>query len=66
VILIEARILSVAIAMEDLTIRTSFRNAFPLSETLEKTSSHSSSKYDPGVVAACLRLFKEKGYKMEG
>jgi HD-GYP domain-containing protein (c-di-GMP phosphodiesterase class II) len=65
-ILIEARILAVAVALEDLTTRTSFRNAFPLSEALKEISSHSGSKYDPEVVAACLRLFKEKGYKMEG
>ena len=65
-ILIEARILAVAHALQDLTTHKSFRNAFPLSEVLEEISSHSGSKYDPEVVAACLRLFKEKGYKMEG
>jgi len=42
------------------------RSAFPISEALEKISSQSGSKYDPNVVAACLRLFKERGYKMEG
>jgi len=26
----------------------------------------SGSKYDPAVVAACLRLFNEKYYQMEG
>jgi putative two-component system response regulator len=65
-ILIEARVLAVAVALEDLTTRTSFRNAFPLNEALEEISSHSGAKYDPDVVAACLRLFKEKGYKMDG
>jgi response regulator RpfG family c-di-GMP phosphodiesterase len=65
-ILIEARILAVAHALEDLTTRNSFRNAFPIEEALDKISSHSGSKYDPDVVAACLRLFKEKSYKMEG
>ena len=65
-ILIEARILAVAAALEDLTTHKSFRNAFPLDQALESISSHSGSKYDPEVVAACLRLFKEKGYKLEG
>jgi response regulator RpfG family c-di-GMP phosphodiesterase len=65
-ILIEARVLAVVVDMEDLTTNGSFRNAFPISEVLENISSHSGSKYDPDVVAACLRLFKEKGYKMEG
>ena len=65
-ILIEARILAVAHALEDLTTRDSFRNAFPVSEALDTISSHSGSKYDPEVVAACLRLFKERGHKHEG
>jgi HD-GYP domain-containing protein (c-di-GMP phosphodiesterase class II) len=64
-ILIEARILAVADAIEDLTSHRSYRNAFPLDKALEEISSHSGSKYDPKVVAACLRLFNETGYKME-
>src|SRR4030042_1390618 len=60
-ILIETRVLAVAVALEDLTTHRSFRNAFPLSEALETISSHSGSKYDPKVVAACLELFREKG-----
>jgi len=62
-VLIEARILAVADAIEDLTSHRAFRNAFPLSEALEIISSHSGSKYDPEVVAACLRLFNKKGYR---
>ena len=62
----EARILAVAVVIEDLTTHRSYRNAFPLNEALEEISSNSGSKYDPDVVAACLRLFNEKGYKMEG
>jgi HD-GYP domain-containing protein (c-di-GMP phosphodiesterase class II) len=64
-ILIEARVLSVAVALEDLTSNRRYRAAFLLNEALETISSHSGSKYDPDVVAACLRLFKEKDYKME-
>ncbi|MBU0543952.1 MAG: response regulator [Proteobacteria bacterium] len=65
-ILIEARILAVADAVEDLTSHRSYRSSFPLSEALEKISSDSGTKYDPKVVDACLRLFKEKGDKIEG
>lgn len=65
-ILIEARVLAVADAIEDLTCHRAFRNAFPLSDALVEVSSHSGSRYDPDVVAACMRLFKEKSYKMEG
>ena len=62
-ILIEARILAVAHALEDLTSRRVFRNAFPVNEALEEISTNSGSRYDPEVVAACLKLFREKGYK---
>ena len=42
------------------------RSAFPLKETLEEISAHSGSRYDPEVVAACLSLFLEKGFQLEG
>jgi len=62
-ILIEARILAVAHTLEDLTTHRSYRNAVPLNEALEEISANSGSHYDPNVVAACLRLFNEKGYR---
>jgi putative two-component system response regulator len=65
-ILIEARVLSVAVVLEDLTSHRSYRNAFPLDQALEIISAQSDSNYDPDVVDACLKLFKEKDYKMEG
>jgi response regulator RpfG family c-di-GMP phosphodiesterase len=64
-ILIEARILAAAAAIEDWTSHRAFRNAFPLNEALKKVSADSGSRYDPEVVAACLRLFREKGFKFE-
>lgn len=63
-ILIEARILAVAHTLEDLTTNRSYRRAFSLNEALEEVSSNSGSKYDPDVIGACLRLFKEKGYNL--
>jgi putative two-component system response regulator len=65
-ILIESRVLTVAVAVEDLTTHRSYRNAFSLDQALESISSDGGTKYDPKVVAACLRLFKEKEYKIEG
>ena len=65
-ILIEARILAVAVAIEDLTSRRAYRDAFPLKQALDEISAHRGSQYDPDVVDACLRLFNEKGYKTEG
>jgi putative two-component system response regulator len=64
-ILIEARILAVAVVVEDLTSHWSYRDAFSLDKSLESISSNSGAKYDPKVAAACLRLFKENGYRME-
>jgi response regulator RpfG family c-di-GMP phosphodiesterase len=63
-ILIEARILAVVHTLEDLTTNRRYRGAFPLNEALEEVSSNSGSKYDPDVIGACLRLFKEKGYSL--
>jgi putative two-component system response regulator len=64
-ILIEARIIAVAHALEDLTTHRSYRNAYPLNKALEEISNNSGSMYDPEVVAACLKLFKEKGFRFE-
>jgi response regulator RpfG family c-di-GMP phosphodiesterase len=64
-ILIEARILAVAHALEDLTSHMAFRNAFPLKQALDEIKGHRESKYDPDVVDICLKLFGEKGYKGE-
>jgi putative two-component system response regulator len=63
-IIIEARILAVADAIEDLTSNRSFRNAFLLSEALDKISSYIGSKYDPNVVFACLKLFNNEGVRL--
>jgi HD-GYP domain-containing protein (c-di-GMP phosphodiesterase class II) len=61
-ILIEARIMAVAHALEDLTSHMVFRTAFPLKQALDQIKN---PKYDPGVVDVCLRLFGEKGYTGE-
>ena len=56
-ILIEARILAVAHALEDLTSHRAFRDAFPLEQALDEIRAHRGSQYDPDVVDACLRAF---------
>jgi putative two-component system response regulator len=65
-ILIEARILAVAVAIEDLTTQKSYRDALPLKQALDEISTHRGSQYDPDIVDSCLRLFNEKGYKTKG
>ncbi|MCX5815900.1 MAG: response regulator [Proteobacteria bacterium] len=64
-ILLRARILAVADAIEDLTSHRAFRNAFPLNKALKEISSNSGSKYDPKVVDVCLKLFQEKQFSFE-
>lgn len=59
-ILIEARVLAVAHALEDLTSHKSFRNAFPLNQALDEIKFYRESKYDPNVVDICVRLFRDK------
>ncbi len=63
-ILIEARILAVAVAMEDMTTHRSYRNALSVSEALETLSSQSGSRYDLEIVDVCLRLFREKDFQI--
>jgi len=58
-ILIEARILAVADALEDLTCHRAFRDALSLKQALDEIRAHRGSQYDPNVVDACLRLFNE-------
>jgi putative two-component system response regulator len=65
-ILIEARILTVADVVEAMASHRPYRPGLGIAVALDKTSSESGSKYDPDVAAACLRLCKEKGYKLEG
>lgn len=59
-ILLRARILAVADAIEDLTSHRAFRNALTLNEALKEIFANSGSKYDPKVVEVCLKLFREK------
>jgi HD-GYP domain-containing protein (c-di-GMP phosphodiesterase class II) len=61
-ILIEARIIAVAHALEDLTTHRSYRSAYSLNDALEEISANSDAKYDPEVVEVCLKLFREKGF----
>lgn|GEM_PF-1376194 len=43
-----------------------FRTALTLDQALEEITSHSGVRYAPEVVAACVRLFREKGFRLEG
>ena len=64
-ILIEARILAIAVAIEDLTSRRISKKVFTLKQAFDEINAHRGSQYDPDVMDACLRLFNEKGFKTE-
>ncbi len=61
-ILPEARILAVADSVAAMASHRPYRSAVPLQAILEEMNRLRGTKYDAGVVEACLRLFRDKGY----
>jgi len=64
-ILLEARILAVADVVEAMSSHRPYRPALGRDKALEEISQKKGTLYDPEVVDACLKLFKEKGFKFE-
>jgi PAS domain S-box-containing protein/putative nucleotidyltransferase with HDIG domain len=64
-ILIEARILNVADVVETMSSHRPYRPSHGIDRALEEIRSRSGRLYEPAVVEACLRLFKDKGYRFE-
>ncbi|HQK78810.1 MAG TPA: PAS domain S-box protein [Syntrophales bacterium] len=62
-ILLETRILSVADVVESMASHRPYRPALGLAQALAEIESQQGIAYDAEVVAACLRLFQEKGYQ---
>ncbi len=65
-ILIEARILAVADVVEAMASHRPYRPAIGLNEALAEIENNKGILYDLSVVNACLRLFREKGFQLEG
>jgi putative two-component system response regulator len=65
-ILLEARILSVADVVEAMSAHRPYRPALELRQALAEISTNRGVLYDPEVVAACLRLFHERGFNFGG
>jgi PAS domain S-box-containing protein len=63
-ILMEARILAVADVVEAIASHRPYRAALGVDAALEEISKNSGILYDPEVTDACLRLFREKGYRL--
>lgn len=65
-LLIESRIIAVADVVEAMASHRPYRPGLGIDKALDEISKNKGILYDREVVAACLRLFNEKGYKMEG
>jgi putative nucleotidyltransferase with HDIG domain len=63
-ILIEAKILGVANVVEAMSSSRSYRPAISVEESLVEISKNKNILFDPEVVDTCLKLFKEKGFKL--
>ena len=63
-IILEARILAVADVMEAITAHRPYRPALGFDVALAEIEAKRGQLYDPNVVDACLRLFREKGYRV--
>jgi PAS domain S-box-containing protein/putative nucleotidyltransferase with HDIG domain len=63
-ILLEARILAVADAVEAMSSHRPYRPAHGVEKALEEISQYRGTLYDPQVVDACLRVF-EKGFRFD-
>ena len=65
-ILLEARILGVADVVEAMSHRRSHRAALGIDKALGEIARNSGVLYDPEGVDACLKLFTEKGFTLDG
>jgi len=64
-IMLEAKIIGVADVVEAMSSFRPYRPALSIDKALEEISQNKGILYDPEVVDACIKLFKEKGFKFE-
>ena len=63
-ILVEARILAVADVVEAMASHRPYRPGLGIDVTLNEIEKNRGTLYDADAVDACLRLFREKGFKL--
>ncbi len=63
-ILIESRILAVADVLEAMASHRPYRASLSIEEALKEIERYRGQHFDPEVVDAVLRLFREKGYQL--
>jgi PAS domain S-box-containing protein len=61
---LEARIMAVADVVESMSTHRPYRPALGIEVAFAELDAKSGTLYDPTVVAACIRLFHQKGYRM--
>ena len=64
-ILPETKIIAVADVIEAMSSHRPYRPALGIEKALEEITQNKGILYDPDTVDACLKLFKEKGFKFE-
>jgi HD-GYP domain-containing protein (c-di-GMP phosphodiesterase class II) len=64
-IILGARILAVADVVEAMVSHRPYRPAKGLDSALEEILKNRGKLYDPDIVDACVRLFREKGFHFE-
>ena len=65
-IIIEARIIAVADVVEAMASHRPYRPGLGIDAALNEIEKNRGLYYDDDVAAACLRLFREKGFQLEG
>jgi len=65
-IIMEARILAVADVVESMASHRPYRPAIGVEAALQEIEKNKGILYDDAVTDVCLRLFREKGFKLEG
>ncbi|MBE0615984.1 MAG: PAS domain S-box protein [Burkholderiales bacterium] len=65
-IILEARVMAVADVVEAMSSHRPYRPGIGLDAALAEIETNSGRFYDARVVAACLRLFRERGYALPG
>jgi HD-GYP domain-containing protein (c-di-GMP phosphodiesterase class II) len=64
-ICLEARFLAVADVVEAMASHRPYRPALGIEFALKEIKKNKDILYDPKVVAACIKVFKEKGFKFK-
>jgi len=62
---LEARIIGVADVVEAMNSHRPYRAALGIDTALEEIIKNRGTLYDPEIVDACVKLFREKGFKFE-